>query len=89
MNADSRCDLCEGTGEITWQQPVAGPGGRWTLTQMSHPCVNGCSGWFRAPSTERGMIVGPGAAPGNVAGANQAHRTEWFLPAEPRRDIGG
>ncbi|MEV6716252.1 hypothetical protein AB0M48_29905 [Lentzea sp. NPDC051208] len=80
------CDLCADTGSITWQQPVPGENGALVLTEMSHPCVNGCSGWYRLPAAESGNVIDPASerpAAGNVADANQTHRTEWFRPAPP------
>ncbi|MET9226398.1 hypothetical protein [Lentzea sp. NPDC003310] len=75
------CDLCSGSGEMTWRQPTAGPDGVFRLVEMSHPCVNGCSGWYRLPAAERADVVdGPSGEIGNVARANAEHRTEWFLP---------
>lgn len=81
------CDLCTDTGMMTWQQPVPGPDGALALSEMSHPCVNGCSGWFRLPAAESATII-DSAMPvermtGNVADANKDHRTEWFRPAVP------
>jgi hypothetical protein len=80
------CELCVDTGTITWQQPVAGPDGTLMLTEMNHPCVNGCSGWFRLPAAERGTVVGPAAEAdaSNVVAANQEHRTDWSRPAPPQ-----
>lgn len=75
---------------MTWQQPVPGPDGALTLTEMNHPCVNGCSGWFKVPAAERGNVIAPDAAnaltAGNVASVNQEHRTEWFRPVSPPND---
>lgn len=75
---------------MTWQQPVPGPDGALTLTEMSHPCVNGCSGWYQLPAAESGTVVDPTAtgecAAGNVASVNQEHRTEWFRPVLPPGD---
>ncbi|WP_189160592.1 hypothetical protein [Lentzea pudingi] len=73
---------------MTWQQPVPGPDGGLALTEMTHPCVRGCSGWFRLPAAERGNVIDdPGAAEvieaGNVAMANLEHRTEWTRPTPP------
>ena len=85
VQQDHLCDLCDDTGTMTWQQPVAGPDGAFVLTEMSHPCVNGCSGWCRLPSAEGGNVIdlagSPGRTVGNVAEVNQSHRTEWFRPA--------
>ncbi|MEV6714647.1 hypothetical protein AB0M48_21740 [Lentzea sp. NPDC051208] len=81
------CDLCDGTGAMTWQQPVPGPDGSLVLTEMNHPCVNGCSGWFKLPAAERGTVIEPGTAKmtgaGNVAVTNLEHRTEWTRPMPP------
>lgn len=78
------CDLCDDTGTMTWQQPVPGQDGVLALTEMSHPCINGCSGWYRLPAAETGNVVDSTAAgelvAGNVAHANHDHRTEWFRP---------
>lgn len=75
---------------MTWQQPVPGPDGTLTLTEMNHPCTNGCSGWFKLPAAERGNVVIPDAAnaltAGNVAIVNHEHRTEWFRPVSPPDD---
>ncbi|WP_170155167.1 hypothetical protein [Lentzea atacamensis] len=84
MERDQACDLCDGTGTMTWQQPVPGPDGALCLTEVSHPCVQGCSGWFKLPAAEHGAVVDPGAAEvtaGNVAVANANHRTDWSRPA--------
>jgi hypothetical protein len=51
------CDLCGGTGEMVWQQPVPGPDG-YVLRQVSHPCTNGCSGWWKLPAAERSDVIG-------------------------------
>lgn len=92
MKCDRPCDLCDGTGTMTWQQPVPGPDGVLTLTEMSHPCVNGCSGWFKLAIAEQGNVISPGTGdstlPGNVARANSEHRTEWFRPAQLPKDPG-
>ena len=81
------CDLCGGTGAMTWQQPVPGPDGALVLTEMNHPCVNGCSGWFKLPAAEQITVVASGPADpvttGNVAHANLEHRSEWFRPVPP------
>ena len=61
VEREQHCDLCDGTGLMTWQQPVPNPDGTLTLTEMSHPCVNGCSGWFKVPAAERGSVVTPDA----------------------------
>lgn len=72
---------------MTWQQPVPGPDGTLTLTEMNHPCTNGCSGWFKVPAAERGPVVASDAlTAGNVASVNHEHRTEWFLPVPPPVD---
>ncbi|ANZ39662.1 hypothetical protein BBK82_30085 [Lentzea guizhouensis] len=77
---DHPCELCSGTGEMTWMQPVPGPDGM-TMTEMSHPCVNGCSGWYRMPAAETGLVVDEEGRPaGNVAQANTDHRTDWSRP---------
>lgn len=72
---------------MTWWQPVAGLDGALTMTQMSHPCVNGCSGWFKIPAAELGNVVNPrpgdGPDTGNVARANLHHRTDWSRPPVP------
>ncbi|MEV6236731.1 hypothetical protein [Lentzea sp. NPDC051838] len=78
------CELCAGTGTMTWQQPVPGPDGMFRLVEMRHPCVNGCSGWFKVPVAEQGDVLAaessvPGMC-GNVAQVNSEHRTEWFRP---------
>ncbi|MDX3663738.1 hypothetical protein PV646_41195 [Streptomyces sp. ID05-26A] len=87
VERDQACDLCDDTGTMTWQQPVPGPGGALSLTEMRHPCVNGCAGWFKLPAAERGTVVDAGAAEvteaGNVAAANLDHRTDWSRPAPP------
>ncbi|PRY42260.1 hypothetical protein CLV43_10490 [Umezawaea tangerina] len=58
------CDLCGGTGEMTWLQPEPEDGG-YVLREVGHPCTNGCSGWWRVPAAERGDSVG-WAAEANV-----------------------
>lgn len=78
------CDLCADTGSITWQQPVHGENGALVLTEMSHPCVNGCSGWYRLPTAESGNVINPasdGPAAGNVADPNQHYRAHRLVPA--------
>lgn len=84
------CDLCGGTGSMTWQQPVPGPDGALVLTEMNHPCVNGCSGWFKVPAAEQGIVVGPDlaeqATASNVAHVNLEHRTDWSRPVPPPHD---
>ncbi|SES00747.1 hypothetical protein SAMN05216188_11976 [Lentzea xinjiangensis] len=86
MEQDPSCDLCGDTGTMTWQQPVTGPDDALTLTEMNHPCVNGCSGWFKLPAAERGTVVDPDeeTEAGNVAVANQEHRTDWSRLAPPQ-----
>ncbi|WP_179118093.1 hypothetical protein [Saccharothrix sp. ALI-22-I] len=78
--------MCDDTGSITWQQPVRDADGLVVLTEMSHPCVRGCSGWRKMPAAEQGTVVDdPDAAPlrtSNVARANLHHRTDW---SQPRR----
>ncbi|WP_189160570.1 hypothetical protein [Lentzea pudingi] len=83
MQHEHSCDLCDDTGTMTWQQPVPGQDGVLALTQMSHPCVNGCSGWYRHPAAESGNVVDPAdeLVAGNVAHVNQDHRTDWTRPA--------
>ncbi len=86
------CDLCDDTGTMAWQQPVPGPDGALVLTEMNHPCVNGCSGWFKIAAAEQSTVVDPDPADpvtaGNVAHANLEHRTEWFRPVPPYDDCG-
>ncbi|MEU7478205.1 hypothetical protein AB0A63_19630 [Lentzea sp. NPDC042327] len=80
---DGTCELCEGSGSMTWMQPVPGADGGMTLTEMSHPCVNGCSGWYRAPAAEAGLVLDGGRdapAVGNVAKTNLHHRSDWSRP---------
>ncbi len=80
---DDLCELCSGTGAMTWMQPVRNADGEITLTEMSHPCVNGCSGWYRLPAAEAGLVVDESRespAAGNVAQANLDHRTDWSRP---------
>ncbi|WP_439657583.1 hypothetical protein ACSHWB_35045 [Lentzea sp. HUAS TT2] len=78
------CELCGGTGTMFWRQPVSGQDGVLELVEMSHPCVDGCSGWYQLPAAESGNVVDTtttaGPATGNVAAANQIHRTEWSRP---------
>jgi hypothetical protein len=83
MNPEPACDLCDGTGQMTWQQPVLGLDGALTLRQMSHPCVSGCSGWRKMPAAELAGVVDADRGSvtiGNVALSNQDHRCDWFLP---------
>lgn len=86
--ATAGCDLCAGTGTMTWQQPTRRGDGTFVLVEHNHPCVNGCSGWYKVPVAEQGDVVvaDPSAADprGNVARANLEHRTEWSRP-RPRR----
>ncbi|GHH32547.1 hypothetical protein GCM10017774_13620 [Lentzea cavernae] len=87
--SDHVCDLCADTGTITWQQPVPGENGALVLTEMNHPCTNGCSGWYRLPAAESGTVLDPDGdrpAAGNVADANHNHRTERFRPGSPPDD---
>lgn len=68
---------------MTWQQPMPQADGTMVLTHMSHPCVSGCSGWWKAPSAQQADVIDVGASSatiGNVALANQDHRCDWFLP---------
>ncbi|WNV82217.1 hypothetical protein [Umezawaea sp. Da 62-37] len=57
---------------------------------MSHPCVRGCSGWWKAPAAERGIVVDvvTEVTVGNVAHANRIHRTDWSAPLDTTRDAG-
>lgn len=74
---------------MTWVQPAPDLEGALTTTRMSHPCVNGCSGWFKAPAAEAGNVVdsrGDAPAVGNVARANLQHRTDWSRPVTPQHD---
>lgn len=75
---------------MIWHQPVPGPDGVFALTEMKHPCVNGCSGWFQLPAAERGSIVDPDAddlTAGNVATVNLQHRTDWSRPVVAPDDL--
>ncbi|MCS7482852.1 hypothetical protein ACFFQW_40935 [Umezawaea endophytica] len=58
---------------MSWQQPVPGPHDLMVLTEMSHPCVRGCSGWWKLPAAEQaGLVELDGdSAVGNVARVNQ------------------
>lgn len=84
------CDLCGGSGSMTWQQPSPGPDGKMILTEVSHPCVQGCSGWWKLPAAEQVDVVEPDtdSTVGNVAQANGYHRTEWSQPFEQERGPG-
>ncbi|WP_170156123.1 hypothetical protein [Umezawaea tangerina] len=95
MEIDTACDLCDGTGVMTWQQPVPDAGGHVVLRQMSHPCVRGCAGWWKAPAAESGGVVDVGVPDGdgdvrtgNVAEANRLHRTDWSSPVGIEHEDG-
>ncbi|MDX8143160.1 hypothetical protein SK854_13615 [Lentzea sp. BCCO 10_0061] len=92
MEREHPCELCDDTGVMTWLQPVPNADGTLTMKQMNHPCVNGCSGWFKLPVRETSNVVDPSAgdaaALGNVARANLHHRTDWLRPALPQQDRG-
>ncbi|MDX8037212.1 hypothetical protein SK803_44065 [Lentzea sp. BCCO 10_0856] len=88
MPPEPECELCDGKGTMTWQQPMAGPDGQWALSQVDHPCVNGCSGWWQLPAAEHGGILDRDTginAGGNVAQANEQVRTDWSMPPRLRR----
>ncbi|KAA2258603.1 hypothetical protein F0L68_22395 [Solihabitans fulvus] len=53
---------------MTWQQPIEGPLG-FVLTEMSHPCPRGCSGWWRAPAAEGRQVVDGWVTEANSLGA--------------------
>lgn len=55
--AASSCNLCRDTGHFTWQQPEPQPDGSMLLRDMSHPCVRGCSGWWRQPAEEMDQVI--------------------------------
>ncbi|MCO1577394.1 hypothetical protein M8C13_16675 [Crossiella sp. SN42] len=55
--SEGQCNLCRGTGYFEWTQPEPGPGGSLVLRQLRHPCVHGCSGWWRQPAAERDRVV--------------------------------
>ncbi|MGO1056044.1 hypothetical protein [Crossiella sp. CA198] len=57
VSTESPCTLCRGTGYFEWAQPAPGPGGSLELRLLRHPCVHGCSGWWRQPAAERGRVV--------------------------------
>ncbi|MEV0676497.1 hypothetical protein AB0I60_08225 [Actinosynnema sp. NPDC050436] len=82
MQSDHTCDLCAGSGTMTWIQPVPAADGALVLTEVSHPCTCPRSTWRRFPAAERGTVVDPGGTgvAGNVADANRAHRTDWSRP---------
>lgn len=54
--ATGSCNLCRDTGHFTWQQPVPQPDGT-VFREMSHPCIRGCSGWWRQPAAEMDQVV--------------------------------
>jgi hypothetical protein len=54
--SDAECDLCAGTGVMTWQQPEPTATG-YVLHEAEHPCPRGCSGWWRMPEAERRRTI--------------------------------
>lgn len=71
---------------MSWQQPTPGPDGHMILKEMSHSCVGGCSGWWKLPAAEQADVMEPDtdSVVGNVAQANEYHRTEWSQPFTQR-----
>jgi hypothetical protein len=67
----SECDLCGGTGVLTWQQPAPTSTG-FVVHEMEHPCPRGCSGWWRMPAAERQDAI-PESRGGYAAQANEIH----------------
>lgn len=51
------CSWCRDTGFITWNQPIPQADGSFRFAELSHPCTQGCSGWWRLPAAQRGRIV--------------------------------
>ena len=49
----AECELCQGTGTMSWQQPT--PSG--VLRTIEMPCPNGCGGHWKHPNAERGRAV--------------------------------
>ncbi|MCO1576191.1 hypothetical protein M8C13_10525 [Crossiella sp. SN42] len=52
-----RCHWCSDTGFITWSQPVPQADGSFRFAELSHPCTQGCSGWWKLPAAQRGRVV--------------------------------
>lgn len=50
---DTGCQLCEGTGVMSWKQPA--PDG--VLRTLEVPCPNGCGGHWKHPHAERDRVV--------------------------------
>ena len=51
--ADTSCYLCHGTGVMRWTQMC--PDG--VLRELEHPCIHGCSGWWKQPAAEADVVV--------------------------------
>ncbi|WP_157528218.1 hypothetical protein [Nocardia sp. NRRL S-836] len=67
---------CSDKGTVAWQQPVPGLDGALVLTEMSHPCVNGCSAGTGCPP--------PKAAPSSTltaTGRRPAHTMKRSAPS--------
>lgn len=61
---------------MAWMQPLL-ENGTWVLREMSHPCPEGCSGWWKLPAAEQGGVV-----PGLAAEAN-GHRPRLEANNQP------
>lgn len=66
---------------MIWTQPQPDGKGGFELLEVSHPRVNGCSGWFKMSAAEGAGLVDPSGTgeTGHVAQANAEHRTDWVL----------
>lgn len=47
------CDLCEGSGVMSWQQPY--PSGELRTIEMD--CPNGCGDHWKYPAAERDRVI--------------------------------
>ncbi|RSN65401.1 hypothetical protein DMH01_03220 [Amycolatopsis sp. WAC 04182] len=54
MKSTSTCELCDGTGVLSWQQPSAD--GR-VLRTIEMDCPNGCSGHWKHPVAEQDRVI--------------------------------
>src|SRR5438128_525884 len=50
---ERECPLCDGTGVMRWTQMC--PDG--VLRELEHPCVDGCSGYWKHPAAQAGRVV--------------------------------
>ncbi len=50
---DGNCQLCAGSGVMSWEQPM--PDGVLRTIEMA--CPNGCSGHWKHPHAERDRVI--------------------------------